>query len=139
MSRNAKQRTTLTDLREPQQMRELNRQLTWIWDQLLGGLSLKSLNAGTRKVIDSKASAEDVDELGNVVSSHSTAIVQTAEQIELTAARTETLGERMEEAESSIRQTPDQIRLAVEKIEIGGRNLLTDSKRMTIGNKANMW
>ena len=130
MSRNAKQRTTLTDLKEPQQMRELNRQLTWIWDQLLGGLSLKSLNAGTRKVIDSKASAEEVDELGNVVSTHSTAIVQTAQQIELTAGKMEMLGERMEEAESSIRQTPDEIRAAVERVEIGGRNLLKGSKKL---------
>ena len=102
MSGNAKQRTTLTNLSEPQQMRELNRQLTWIWDQLLGGLGLKALNPGARKVIDSKASCEEVDELGNMVSSHSTAISQTAEQIELTAAKVETLDDRVTESESRI-------------------------------------
>ena len=59
----AKQRTTLTNLSEPQQMRELNRQLSWIWDQLLGGLSMKSLSASARAVIDSKAGAEEVESL----------------------------------------------------------------------------
>ena len=127
MSRNTKQRVTLTDLKEPQQIRELNRQLTWIWDQLLGGLSMKSLNAGARKVIDSKADSEDVDALGNVVVQNSTSIVQTAEKIESTATRVETLDGRMEEAESRILQTPDEIRLAVEKLELGGRNYLRNT------------
>lgn len=61
MSSNSKQRLTLSNLSEPQQMRELNRQLSWIWDQLLGGLSMKSLSEGARKVIDSKATQEDVE------------------------------------------------------------------------------
>jgi len=130
MSRNTKQRVTLTDLKEPQQIRELNRQLTWIWDQLLGGLSMKSLNAGARKVIDSKADSEEVDALGNVVVQNSTSIVQTAEKIESTATRVETLDGRMEEAESRILQTPDEIRLAVEKLELGGRNLLRGTKEL---------
>ena len=56
-----KQRVTLSNLSEPQQVRELNRQLSWIWDQLLGGLSMKSLNASARAVIDSKASGEEVE------------------------------------------------------------------------------
>ena len=51
---NSKQRVTLTNLTEPQQMRELNRQLSWIWDQLLGGLSMKALNGEARSVIDGK-------------------------------------------------------------------------------------
>ncbi len=58
-----KQRITLNNLSEPQQVRELNRQLSWIWDQLLGGLSMKSLNASARAVIDSKASGEEVESL----------------------------------------------------------------------------
>lgn len=36
-------RRTITNLRDPQQIRELNRQLEWIWGQLLGGISKKSL------------------------------------------------------------------------------------------------
>lgn len=130
MSGNAKQRTTLTNLNEPQQMRELNRQLTWIWDQLLGGLGLKSLNSGARKVIDSKASSEEVDELGNVVSANSTSIVQTAEKIEATATDVRTLDDRVTENESQISQTPEQIRLAVESVQIGGRNLLTKTRTL---------
>lgn len=63
MSNNPKQRLTLTDLKEPQQIRELNRQLTWIWDQLLGGLSMKSLNAETKETIDSKADGAVVEEI----------------------------------------------------------------------------
>jgi len=130
MNGNAKQRTTLTNLTEPQQMRELNRQLTWIWDQLLGGLSMKSLNSGARKVIDSKASSEDVDALGNVVSANSTSIVQTAEKIEATATKVQTLDDRVTENESRILQTPEQIRMAVQRVEIGGRNLLTKTKTL---------
>lgn len=58
-----KQRVTLNNLSEPQQVRELNRQLSWIWDQLLGGLSMKSLSASARAVIASKASGEEVESL----------------------------------------------------------------------------
>jgi len=58
-----KQRVTLNNLSEPQQVRELNRQLSWIWDQLLGGLSMKSLSASARAVIDSKAGSEEVESL----------------------------------------------------------------------------
>ena len=130
MSGKGKQRTTLKNLNEPQQMRELNRQLTWIWDQLLGGLGLKSLSSGARKVIDSKASSEDVDALGNVVSENSTSIVQTAEKIDATATKVQTLDDRVTESESQIQQTPEQIRLAVHSVEIGGRNLLTKTKTL---------
>ena len=54
----SRQRLTLSNLTEPQQMRELNRQLEWIWAQLMGGLSRKSLSSGLQSVIDGKA---DVD------------------------------------------------------------------------------
>ena len=91
---NAKQRLTLTNLSEPQQMRELNRQLSWIWDQLLGGLSMKSLNSGTRAVIDSKASSETVDGLGDRIEEISTEVVQTQEEISLKASREELLSVR---------------------------------------------
>ncbi len=57
----AKQRTTLTNLSEPQQMRELNRQLSWIWDQLLGGLNMKSLSADARGIIESKIGSEELE------------------------------------------------------------------------------
>lgn len=117
MSGNAKQRVTLSNLNEPQQMRELNRQLTWIWDQLLGGLSLKSLNAGTQKVIDSKAESSEVNELGEVVSKHSTAIEQTAEKIELKADKTtvDALGNAVSEHSTKIAQTAEKIESKADK------------------------
>lgn len=99
MNGHAKQRTTLSNLSEPQQMRELNRQLTWIWDRLLGGLSMKSLNAEARAVIDSKAESETVDALTGRVTAN----------------------------ESAIEQTPERIRLAVESVQIGGRNLFRNT------------
>ena len=37
-------RRQITNLSEPLQIRELNRQLEWIWQQLLGGLTMKSLS-----------------------------------------------------------------------------------------------
>ena len=111
----AKQRITLTNLSEPQQMRELNRQLSWIWDQLLGGLSMKSLNTGARAVIDSKASSDQVDELGNRVESLSTEVTQTQEEISLRASREELLSVR--EALDSAQQNVAALDRRVEKNE----------------------
>ena len=37
-------RRQITDLSEPVQVRELNRQLEWIWQQLLGGLNMRNLS-----------------------------------------------------------------------------------------------
>ena len=52
---NPKQRVTLSNLNEPQQLRELNRQLEWVWNQLMGGLTQKALSPGLSEAIDSKA------------------------------------------------------------------------------------
>ncbi len=92
----SRQRLTLSNLTEPQQIRELNRQLEWIWAQLMGGLSKKSLSSGLQSAIDSKAEDETVDALTG----------------------------RVTAAESEIRQTPDKITAAVNAMEIGGTNLL---------------
>ena len=129
MSGNPKQRLTLTNLTEPQQLRELNRQLTWIWDQLLGGLSMKSLHGNARAVIDSKAEGETVDELGRVVSAHSTAITQTADKMELKADKetVDALDGRVEKAEAELSLTPGRIQAAVKSVQIGGRNLLRNT------------
>lgn len=46
-------RRTITNLRDPQQLRELNRQLEWIWNQLLGGLTDRAFSAfGKTKVTE---------------------------------------------------------------------------------------
>ena len=93
----SRQRLTLSNLTEPQQMRELNRQLEWIWAQLMGGLSKKSLSSGLQSVIDGKADGETVTKL-------STRIEQTEEEIALKASSetVNALGERMSSAETSI-------------------------------------
>ena len=44
-------RRTITNLRDPQQIRELNRQLEWIWNQLLGGLTDRAFSAVGRTKI----------------------------------------------------------------------------------------
>ena len=92
----SRQRLTLSNLTEPQQIRELNRQLEWIWAQLMGGLSKKSLSSGLQSAIDSKAEGETVNALTG----------------------------RITAAESEIRQTPDKITAAVNATRIGGRNYL---------------
>ena len=75
----SRQRLTLSNLTEPQQMRELNRQLEWIWAQLMGGLSRKSLSSGLQSVIDGKADGETVTSL-------STRIEQAEDEIALKAS-----------------------------------------------------
>lgn len=46
-------RKDLIDLTKPQQVRELNRQLAWVWSQLLGGLDEKSFSSsGFRGVVN---------------------------------------------------------------------------------------
>jgi hypothetical protein len=37
-------RKTITDLKDPHQIMELNRQLEWLWRQLLGNVSMKSIS-----------------------------------------------------------------------------------------------
>lgn len=123
----AKQRVTLNNLNEPQQMRELNRQLGWIWDQLLGGLSMKSLNAGTQEAINSKAAQTAVDELGKTVAANSSAIEQTAKEI-----RAEVQDE-VNGLETAIEQnSTDILMLAARKI--GATQLLKDTKHLTLGS-----
>lgn len=145
----SRQRLTLSNLTEPQQMRELNRQLEWIWAQLMGGLSRKSLSSGLQSVIDGKAdgetvtslstrieqaedeialkaSSETVNALGERVSTAETGITQNATTIATKASQSDfdALGERVATAESEIEQTPNKITAAVSGVEIGGTNLL---------------
>lgn len=60
-------RKTITNLDEPQQIRELNRQLDWVWRQLLGKLDAKAFSTKgiseilgfTRDVFTEEISTED--------------------------------------------------------------------------------
>ena len=155
----SRQRLTLSNLTEPQQMRELNRQLEWIWAQLMGGLSRKSLSSGLQSVIDGKAdgetvtslstrieqaedeialkaSSETVNALGERVSTAETGITQNATTIATKASQSDfdALGERVTTAESEIEQTPNKITAAVSGVEIGGTNLLYCSADMGYSN-----
>ena len=104
----SRQRLTLSNLTEPQQMRELNRQLEWIWTQLMGGLSKKSLSSGLQGVIDSKAE-------GEAVTSLETRITQTEEEIALKASSetVNVLSEQVSKNTSEIALVPGKITAAV--------------------------
>ena len=52
MSTGGKIRRTFTDLTNPQQLRELNRQMEWIWNLLFGNLDQKSLSKPFSNKID---------------------------------------------------------------------------------------
>lgn len=57
-------RKDLHDLSKPIEIRELNRQLDWIWKQLLGGLTLKSLSSDTtKKIMESSLSQAVIEQL----------------------------------------------------------------------------
>lgn len=46
-------RKTFTNLSDPQQIRELNRQMEWLWHQLLGGLTDKAFSTGgIRRIVN---------------------------------------------------------------------------------------
>lgn len=61
-------RKTFTDLSNPQQLRELNRQLEWVWSQLLGGLSdrafsntaIKSIVRTVENTVAQEIEAEEI-------------------------------------------------------------------------------
>ena len=104
----ARQRLTLSNLTEPQQMRELNRQLEWIWAQLMGGLSRKSLSSALQSAIDNKADGETVTSL-------TTRIEQTEGEIALKASSetVNALGEQVAQNSADIALTPGKITAAV--------------------------
>lgn len=104
----ARQRLTLSNLAEPQQMRELNRQLEWIWAQLMGGLSRKSLSSALQSAIDNKADGETVTSL-------TTRIEQTESEIALKASSetVNALGEQVAQNSADIALTPGKITAAV--------------------------
>lgn len=102
-----KTRVALRNLTDPQQIRELNRQLEWIWNQLLGGLTDKAFGRSlqdringmasiydlttaiqqTNEMISLMATREELDNLGVVVAQNSTQIDQNATAISLKASQ----------------------------------------------------
>ena len=128
----ARQRLTLSNLAEPQQMRELNRQLEWIWAQLMGGLSRKSLSSALQSAIDNKADGETVTSL-------TTRIEQTEGEIALKASSetVNALGEQVAQNSADIALTPGKITAAVSgdispsSVNIG-TNILMDAEHTEI-------
>lgn len=120
---NAKQRITLGNLTEPQQLRELNRQLEWIWNQLLGGLSEKSLSPGLQNVIDSKADTQSVNELDGAVTGLATQVAQNAGSIALKASQTDldALGSRVDAAQASLTVQAAQIASKVSQTDLAAQ------------------
>lgn len=55
MSLTGKNRKQITDLRQSVQLSELNRQLDWMWQQLLGGLSIKSMDSSIQEALSQSA------------------------------------------------------------------------------------
>jgi hypothetical protein len=104
----SRQRLTLSNLTEPQQLRELNRQLEWIWAQLMGGLSKKSLSSGLQNVIDGKAEGEDLTTL-------QTRIAQDEQEIALKASSetVDALSQQVSANTAEIALTPEKIAAAV--------------------------
>ena len=119
-----KQRVTLNNLTEPQQLRELNRQLEWIWNQLMGGLTQKALSTGLNSLIESKAGQAGVDALGEEIERQATLISQNAGQITLAAEVDRRMDERLTSAEAALALTPDHISAAVRAAQPGGANLI---------------
>jgi len=138
MSAPAKQRLTLSDLSEPQQLRELNRQMEWVWNQLMGGLTRKALSPGLNNVIESKAEREDVNELTGVVTQHSTLIEQNADAIMLKADSSETnaLGARMSQAEAALSIQADEIAAKVSQAAFNDLGARVQSAESSITQQA---
>ena len=63
MNTRARQRVTLNNLSEPQQLRELNRQLEWVWSQLMGGLTSRSFSEALREDIARQAADDAAERL----------------------------------------------------------------------------
>ena len=128
----SRQRLTLSNLTEPQQMRELNRQLEWIWAQLMGGLSKKSLSSGLQSVIDGKADGETVTSL-------TTRVEQTEEEIALKASSetVNALGERVASAETSIVQNANSITSKASQSDVNALDERVASAETSIVQNAN--
>ena len=86
-------RRQITNLSEPLQIRELNRQLEWIWQQLLGGLTMKNMSSDgvdqvTELVIETTAEIydpqiedieDDIDDIEDILSNRVSGVKGNAE------------------------------------------------------------
>lgn len=89
-------------------MKVLNDTLKVLWDKLLGNVDYKDFSSGAKKIIDSKASQTAVDEVTGKVTTLSTEVAQTQEEILLRATK-----EDLEEVQAELTVTAEEIRLSV--------------------------
>ncbi|MDD4796662.1 MAG: hypothetical protein PHO66_02720, partial [Eubacteriales bacterium] len=79
---------------KPPDMKNLNDMLRYLFNKVQGGLTRKELSSSLQNVIDSKAEAAVLNELGETVGEHSSLIQQNAAQISLKVSQTTYDGEK---------------------------------------------
>lgn len=78
----------------PGNMKNLNDMLRYLFTKVQGNLTRRELSSSLRDVIDSKAEAAQVNELGETVGEHASLIQQNAAQISLKVSQTAYDGEK---------------------------------------------
>lgn len=89
-------------------MKVLNDTLKVLWDKLLGNVDYKDFSSGAKKIIDSKASQTAVDEVSGKVTTLSTEVAQTQEEILLRATK-----EELDAVEAELSVQAEEISLSV--------------------------
>ena len=89
-------------------MKVLNDTLKVLWDKLLGNVDYKDFSSGAKKIIDSKASQTAVDEVTGKVTTLSTEVAQTQEEILLRATK-----EELDAVEAELSVQAEEISLSV--------------------------
>ena len=89
-------------------MKLLNDTLKVLWDKLLGNVDYKDFSSGAKKIIDSKASQTAVDEVTGKVTTLSTEVAQTQEEILLRATK-----EDLDKVQAELTVTAGEIRSEV--------------------------
>nr|DAI82941.1 MAG TPA: hypothetical protein [Caudoviricetes sp.] len=120
---------TANDLDDERQRRKIMGWLYKLTEQLeftLNNLDEDNLSDTLTDVINSKAGAESLNELGDSVKRVSTEVRQNAEEIALKASSetVNALGEQVGKNTAAIALTPEKISAAVNGMQIGGTNLV---------------
>lgn len=105
MDLTSKNRKELTNLQDPIQLSELNKQLRWLFTQVMGGLPLKGLNKEAQEFLESRVGSEELDKYS--------LITQTEDAITAAVADLN-MGQY-----STTQQTADAIHTAVVELNLG--------------------
>lgn len=123
---------TANDLDDERQRRKIMGWLYKLTEQLeftLNNLDEDNLSDTLTDVINSKAGAESLSELGDSVKRVSTEVRQNAEEIALKASSetVNALGEQVGKNTAAVALTPEKISAAVNGMQIGGTNLVLNT------------